>query len=303
MSPKLKPFLSFLFVGLVLYFITKFILTNFSELKAHPLKFNFSSLILSFLFSCIGFFNYALIWQFITLKNKCALSLEKGVMAWFYSELGKYIPGKIFLATAKVYFYNLDGKSQRKVLFCFYLETICTFLAAGFVFLISLLFFQTKVLLDFQYYVYVLIGIFFLILHPKVIEQTINLVLVRLKKEPVHISLSYADVLMIIGFYILNFLIIGIAFFWLVHSLYPVSRENVFFLIGAFALASLMGMLGVFAPAGLGVREGILLLTLKNILPNSISGIVAILSRVWTVLVEVFLVGLIFMYSKIRKIC
>jgi uncharacterized membrane protein YbhN (UPF0104 family) len=55
----------------------------------------------------------------------------------------------------------------------------------------------------------------------------------------------------------------------------------------AFAAAYVLGYLMIFAPAGLGVREGFLVAFLTPHLGVGPSGILAVVARVWTTVVEV----------------
>jgi hypothetical protein len=52
-----------------------------------------------------------------------------------------------------------------------------------------------------------------------------------------------------------------------------------------FPAAYLLGYVAVFAPAGLGIREGFLILFLNPILGTG-SGVVAVSARLWTTLME-----------------
>jgi uncharacterized membrane protein YbhN (UPF0104 family) len=60
----------------------------------------------------------------------------------------------------------------------------------------------------------------------------------------------------------------------------------------AFAAAYVLGYAMVFAPAGLGPREGFLIVFLTPHLGAVASGVVAIVARVWTTLVEVVPAGI-----------
>ena len=55
----------------------------------------------------------------------------------------------------------------------------------------------------------------------------------------------------------------------------------------AFAAAYVLGYLMIFAPAGIGVREGFLIALLSPQLGASNAGAIAVIARVWTTLVEV----------------
>jgi hypothetical protein len=55
----------------------------------------------------------------------------------------------------------------------------------------------------------------------------------------------------------------------------------------AFAAAYVLGYAMIFAPAGLGPREGFLIVFLTPHVGAAASGVIAIVARVWTTLVEV----------------
>ena len=55
---------------------------------------------------------------------------------------------------------------------------------------------------------------------------------------------------------------------------------------GAFSFASMAGMLAVFVPSGLGVREGILSFFLAQVMSTPLALVAALVARVWFTLVE-----------------
>jgi hypothetical protein len=68
----------------------------------------------------------------------------------------------------------------------------------------------------------------------------------------------------------------------------------------AFAAAYVLGYAMIFAPAGLGPREGFLIIFLTPHLGVAPSGVLAIVARVWTTLVEVVPAG-IFWLSHLAR--
>ena len=62
-----------------------------------------------------------------------------------------------------------------------------------------------------------------------------------------------------------------------------------------------MGILAIFAPSGLGVREGIIVAGLMLIMPEGEAMIISVVSRLWQTIPELLLVVLAFLYSRIRK--
>lgn len=87
-----------------------------------------------------------------------------------------------------------------------------------------------------------------------------------------------------VGLYALNWLIYATAFWGLVRSFG--LPGTVLQVAPAFAAAYVLGYLAIFAPAGLGVREGFLVLFLEPFLGAAALG-AAVIARLWTTVVEV----------------
>jgi hypothetical protein len=108
----------------------------------------------------------------------------------------------------------------------------------------------------------------------------------RLVRSDVRPDLSGAHMLRWLALYTLNWSLYAGSFWVLALSLGfgegpPVAVGS------AFAAAYVLGYAMIFAPAGLGPREGFLILFLTPHLGAAASGVVAIVARVWTTLVEV----------------
>ncbi len=69
--------------------------------------------------------------------------------------------------------------------------------------------------------------------------------------------------------------------------------------IGSFTLSQDLGVLAIFAPSGLGVREGSIALLLNQFLPLGEALLISFLARIWTVLSEIILFLIIYSYSRI----
>lgn len=289
-------------IVIIFYFIGRYFFYNINELKQVEFKINYFYFLLAILIFCIFVFSQSLVWYFITIKNKINISLKKSIIAWFYSMLAKYIPGKLFSLLGIAYFYHLENKSEKKVAFCFFLETACNVISAAFVFLISFIFFKIAIFEQYKFLALILMMGFFILIHPKILNFFIDIVSRLIKKEIEKLSIKYRDILMIVFLYILTWFILGFGFYFLVNSVLPLASNNILFLTGAFSLSIIIGLISIFTPGGLGVREGILVILLTAILPYSISVIIALLARIWTTITEVLSVGLVFIYAKLNKI-
>ena len=65
----------------------------------------------------------------------------------------------------------------------------------------------------------------FLSLHPKVLQKILNPVLKGLKKEPISISISYPDILLVLGVCLFSWVTGGIGFYLFVDAVFPVSSN------------------------------------------------------------------------------
>ena len=218
------------------------------------------------------------------------------------SEVGKYIPSKIFLFAGRLYFYHQEGKSKMAMTFSFYLEVVCSLLAAMFIFLASILSIPCALLAPYKPCIIPFLVLLIVSLHPKFVNRIINLMLKIFRKAPSQFSIRYRDILKIVTLYILNYYMLGLSFYLLIRSFYSISLEHIFYLTGANAVAGIIGILSLFAPSGLGVREGILILTLRVIMPNAMAGIVALIARIWASGIELFLALAAFILAKRRGV-
>jgi hypothetical protein len=90
-------------------------------------------------------------------------------------------------------------------------------------------------------------------------------------------------------FYAATWLIMGISHWCLANALIPVPVASIPMLIVALALSWGIGILSIFAPAGLGIREGVLYLFVHDWLGESDALLFVTLSRVIIFIVELLL--------------
>jgi len=177
-------------------------------------------------------------------------------------------------------------------------------MAAGLVFLITLIFYGERGL-SYSWrqwgWLVPLFVLGFISLHPQVLQKILNGLLLRLKREQVSLSISYADILWILLVCIVCWVVGGIGFYFFVNAVYPVAPQYFLFLTGALAISSMLGLVAIFAPAGLGVREGTLVYLLSFVMAAPVAVIVSILTRIWMTLIEIGLIGMIYLLEQFQK--
>ncbi len=237
--------------------------------------------------------------HYMTKLNGCGINYFKAITAYLYSILGKYIPGKVFMLLARIPAYEEAGAPIRKVTICFFLENICTLLGAAFLFLVSLLFFPNDLLADYQWAAIALVVVFFICINPKIINFFLRILEKVIHKKDMEIPITYGEMIKVVLLFIGNWVIVGIGFYMLTCSIYPIPMSEMLYSAGIFGLSCIIGILAIFAPSGLGVREGILVLGLGLIMPEEYAVIISIVSRLWMTVSELALIGIAFVVNQV----
>jgi uncharacterized membrane protein YbhN (UPF0104 family) len=299
-----KPVLKWMIAIAIFVFLGKMVWDNWNQVKDASFTFEVFPLILSTLIFAFSYFIQVWAWTMITWKLGIALPIWETVESWFYSQLGKYLPGKIWLFLGRIYSYKARGKSKKSISVALYFEMVTVLMAGGLIFLASLIFFGEI----WEFYSWrqpgwlillSLLGLVFL--HPSVLQKILNWVLVPLNREPVSLSISYLDVLSILFICIVAWLVGGLGFYLFVDSIYPVAPQYILFLTGALAISSTLGLIAIFAPGGLGVREGALVYLLSFMMATPVAVIISILTRLWMTLIEIGLIGVIYLFNKFQR--
>ena len=133
--------------------------------------------------------------------------------------------------------------------------------------------------------IFILAAVFFYQRRIRVILQC------SLTQQTLHTMFSISSTLRLIGSYLLLWGLLGIAFFLFIKSLAVVKFSQFLMVTGIYAIAWGIGFLSFVTPSGLGVREGVLSLLLTIIMPPATAMLVALLSRLWTISIELLVGG------------
>ena len=197
--------------------------------------------------------------------------------AYFLSVLGRYIPGKLGLALIRIEAYR--PHSPERVALATGTE-IVTALSAALVLMLGGIasapgFFPAWL----KWAAPAGIAITLAILSPPVLHRLAGLVFRLTGREQPERLPGYRQMLGLTALYIIPGLLQGIGLYVLLLSLGPVPPGSYLAITGAYYTAGLAGMLAIFAPGGLGVREGILMLVLPLVVPKESAIIAALLLR------------------------
>jgi hypothetical protein len=219
---------------------------------------------------------------------KVSLGFRPCLKISFLSTMGKYLPGKVWLLLGKVYLAGKDGIPRPIALASAVLEVVLELTASIVFFLVYMATRpETTALSDNLLTILgVAVAVGLVMLHPRVFSASINSLLKWMKKDSIQAAIGYAGMIHLFSYYLLLVLVQGIAFYFFINAICFLPLSTFFGLSASVAVAGALGTLSVFAPSGLGVREGVLALLLANYVVSPVAVLISLLARIWVTLGE-----------------
>lgn len=233
------------------------------------------------------YLTHAVLWFLITRRAGMRLTWPAAVRMWSDSLLGRYLPGRVWGLAVRVEGCRRAGESIGRASRALLMEAVITVASAGGISLLVLLRFDPG-----PGTVAALCGVLVLVAlalsRPGVISWALRS-LAKWKgtpatsvEDPAPAHLWDLWLLSMAGYGLS-----GIGFFLFLRGVTPLALTSLPYAAGALFFAGLAGMLAIFVPSGLGVREGILTVLLLPLLPSPLAALAALLSRPWMIVAEV----------------
>jgi len=210
----------------------------------------------------------------------------------FLPALGKYIPGKVWAIGSFV----LNSKNLASIaigdsmVFQFYFQIIG--IIATSLLVIAGYFIGYEIIFSIEFLVIFLIILFTCFGLSVVLVRSMKKYQVRIQSDRI-----WLHVMILIGQKIMR----GISLVIFISAFMEING-NVIHILFAFFIAMQIGVLAFFAPAGLGVTEGAYIMTLSSVLGPETAITVALLSRVWSMVLDILLAMAALLVKKYRLI-
>ena len=290
-----RYFFSLFILGFLIYYIClNREAVSVNEIIQHKKSVGASilSLMVSFL---AGGFGWVLILKKMGLEAPKARTLR----AWFLSQVGKYVPGKIWGTVSRLYLFQ-ENVNKVKVGYSIFLEMVLINITGFSLFLFSLIFWNPAIPGFGKKYIWSAAAIPFMLvlLHPGIMEKTVNVVLLRIKKCPVEIRLNFRQIVELFLYYIFFWCIYGLSFGILASAFIETNIRSLLIFSGIYVFSVVVGVVSVISPGGLGVREGVLSVLLSAYMPTHTAVYISIVSRIWFTLVELGMVLFFLLWRK-----
>jgi len=284
--PYLVRGLQILLIGLIFAFLFRNLYLNWSELSTYQWSPNYLALAGSLFLLLADAFLYAYLWRRIVLQLGGSLEYWKVFRIAFLSQLGHYLPGKVWNLAGVIYLGSKEGVPKLISGASLGLQLLWQNLSGLIVFLLTLPFWGRSQPLAGLYPSLLLLPLGAILLHPAFIRRGFGLVLRAMGEEPQGLDLGYRDTLSQLLLWILFWVINGTAYYLLINSLTPAPLSLLPMVVGAFTIAWVVGFLALFAPAGLGVIEGTLTFLLGFNFSLPVATVVALFTRLMRTIVE-----------------
>lgn len=255
---------------------------------------HFGILALSILMVLLAFLFVALRWQQLLNRNGLKISLGASLSSSGLPVFAKYIPGKFLIVLGKAGYLNSKyGYANDRLITLSFNDQFLS-LWTGIIIGSLGLFQISKFDIWGIIIIVALIILTFLIFSSKP-HAIVEKLILRFFKKKVNIpAISFMKTITVLPWYFVYWLLLSAGFYFLIVAL---STDNLPYSAGfLFPLATILGIITIIAPGGIGVREGILVFCLKLYgMETELAVTISVASRLWFFCGEtfIFLMGLI----------
>ena len=279
------------FLLLVLVAVGVALWTNWEEVRGELGRLDPGTLLAATALALLSPFFTVLGWRVLMADLGSRLHIAQASGVFFVGQLGKYLPGSVWSVVVQTEMAVRLGVPRRRTavvgLLCIGLSAL-TGLIVGLPALPVLLTRGDAVLP--WWGVLLIIAVLVVLLWPPLLNLGIRTVLRLLRRPQLEHSLSHAAVGLSSLWFTLSWVIGGLSVWVMAHALAPEGADVgrlVLVAVSGYLLAAGIGMFSIVVPAGVGVRDGVMVLLLTTQMSLSAATAVVVVARFLTVLGDV----------------
>ncbi len=227
------------------------------------------------------------------------MSLMVAARIWLLSMITRYVPGNVWHILSRIALAGRFQVSATHVLTSASIEQVLALLGALVLFGVTLPFWETAVSLrGVQTWLLLLLPIGLTLLHPRIFGTVLQWVAQRFNRPELIWHYTFRDLLFLLFIYTCATLGLSLALVTVVWGLTPITPAHLPLLIGAAALAWVIGYLSFITPSGLGVREALLVALLAQLYPLPVAIVGSLVFRLVMTFGELFAVLVAWIYGR-----
>jgi glycosyltransferase 2 family protein len=240
------------------------------------------------------------VWRSLLTSSGSRVPFAPAARIFFVGQIGKYLPGAVWPVLAQMELGQAQRIPRRRSATVAVL-TMLVSLAAG---LLTAACATAPILAGSvtagYRWAFLAVPVLLVGLHPRVLNPLIDRLLRMAKRPPLDVPLTGRAIVAATGWAVLGWLLNGLHIYLMAARLGAPSARTLLLAIGGFAFAWCVGFLVVFAPAGAGVREVVLVASLTPVLSVGKATAVALASRLLTTVGDLLCAGLAAWFGRGR---
>jgi uncharacterized membrane protein YbhN (UPF0104 family) len=219
------------------------------------------------------------LWRGLLAAAGSPLPVPAAARIFFVGQLGKYVPGSIWPIVAQMELASVHHVPRRRSVTSAVLTMLISLAAALLVALVAVPVIGGRETVGYRW---ILLAVPALVagLHPRVLNPILDRLLRLARRPPLEAPVTGQAVAAALGWAVLSWVLLGAHIWVLAIRLGAPPGRALAFAIGGFAFAWSAGFLAVFAPAGAGIRDVLLVASLTPVTTLEQATAITLLSRV-----------------------
>lgn len=271
---------------LILGFMLKEFIQNWSDIRPYLLNVNIKILIIAVLLYAAAFLATGYNWSYLLWKMDDKTGRQEYLHIHMLSALARYIPGGIWNIVGKAYMCTEKGVEKSATTASIILEYVFQIISSGLFLLFFLPVLIKKLLTPIMTAALILTIILIILLLPWAVRLGTKILGKIFKEDLSKLQIKNQYVYQILIQYIAVWLFTGFGLIILVYAFEPISGLQALYLMLSYPISWVAGFLSP-SPNGMGIREGVLSLLLGNNYSYELLLLLTLTTRIWTILGEI----------------
>jgi glycosyltransferase 2 family protein len=238
------------------------------------------------------------VWRVLLAGLGSLLPVPVAARIWFLGQLGKYLPGSVWPVLAQMEMASTHNVPRRRSGTAWFLTMVVTLLTGLLSALVTLPFTGGSAP---YLWAFAAAPVLLACLHPRVLNDLLERLLRVARRPPLEHPLTTRPLLTALAWGFGTWICFGLQMWLLIDRLGVSPGHGILLAVGSFAFAWSVGFIIVFAPAGAGAREVVLVALLSPALGASGATAVALVSRLLTTVSDLLAAAVAATFARRRK--
>jgi glycosyltransferase 2 family protein len=241
--------------------------------------------LLAFVATVCGLICSLMVWREVLADLGSRLSIPEAWRIMFIGQLAKYVPGSIWPVLAQSELAADRGIPRSRTALSVLVSYVVMICSGGVVAAVTLPFASGGWLARYIW-VLILTPVVIVLLSPPVLNRLLGLLLRLSRQPPLHQGVSFMGLARTMAWAVAGWLCNGLVIYVLMRQLAGDKTGTLLVSIGGYSLSWVVGFVAVFAPAGAGVREAVMVAILSTHTTTAIALTLALVARAIAVVAD-----------------